>query len=72
MCIRDRLLTLCSYYDIELNYPMKSDGSLLTGVCEPAARARFNGVVCHYHLTRKKIDTAGLPLDTIINSLKNS
>jgi len=64
--------TLCSYYDIELNYPMNEDGSLLTGVHQPAVRGRFNGVTCHYHLTRKKIDTAGLPLDDIINELKNS
>jgi len=65
------VLTLCSYYDIEFNYPMREDGTLLTGVHDPAVKANFNGVVCHYHLTRKKIDTAGLPLDTIINELKN-
>ena len=56
-------------YGIPLNYPKNKDGSLLTGVYEPAAKGVFDGVVCHYHLTRRKIDTAGLELDKILNKI---
>jgi len=55
-------------YDINLACPTK-DGKLLTGVYSPAAKASYNGVVCHYHLTRKKIDTAGLELSKIIREI---
>lgn len=56
-------------YGITLTCPTKN-GKLLTEVYKPAAQAKFNGVVCHYHLTRRKIDTAGLELDNIIYQLK--
>ena len=41
----------------------------MTGVHNGAAKGKFNGVVCHYHLTRKKIDCAGLELKKIVDSL---
>ena len=56
---------------IELEYPKNEDGSLCTGVHKPAVRNKFKGVVNHYNLTRNKIDTAGLQLDKIIDSLKS-
>ena len=59
---------LCREYDIPLRVPEK-DGKLLTGVHNDAAAAKFNGVVCHYHVTRGKIDCAGLELKEIIDSL---
>ena len=62
--------TLCKYYDIPLEVPVTEDGErLLTGVDYDASKAKFKGVVCHYHLTRKKIDCAGLKLKEIVNSL---
>ena len=61
---------LTSYYDIPLAYPMNEDQSLRTGVCPDAVRGNFKGVLNHYNLTRNKIDTAGLKLDEIINSIK--
>jgi len=60
--------TLCEHYDIPLEVP-EENGKLLTGVHSGAAAAKFNGVVCHYHLTRRKIDCAGLKLKEIIDSL---
>ena len=60
--------TLCKHYDIPLEVPEKN-GRLLTGVHSGAAAAKFNGVVCHYHLTRGKIDCAGLELKKIVDSL---
>ena len=56
---------------LELEYPKNEDGSLCTGVYKPAVRNKFKGVVNHYNLTRNKIDTAGLQLDKIIDSLKS-
>lgn len=63
------LATLATRYDIMLQCPVNDDGKLITTVHKGASEARFNGVVCHYHLTRRKIDTAGLKLDEIIDEL---
>lgn len=59
---------LCKNYNIPLEVPEK-DGELMTGVHNGAAKGKFNGLVCHYHLTRKKIDCAGLELKKIVDSL---
>lgn len=59
---------LNKHYGIPLECPMK-DGELLTKVHTPSRKAKFNGIVCHYHLTRGKIDTAGLELDKIIKDV---
>jgi len=56
-------------YGIELECPLDESGNLLKGVFEPASKGVYNGVVCHYHLTRRKIDTAGLELKKIINEI---
>tara|TARA_R100000008_G_scaffold55196_1_gene33823 strand:+ start:2698 stop:3576 length:879 start_codon:yes stop_codon:yes gene_type:complete len=56
-------------YDINLDCPRDADGELLTAVHDPSVKGVFEGVVCHYHLTRKKIDTAGLKLDKIIDEI---
>ncbi len=39
------------------------------GVVEDAAKGRYKGIVCHYHLTRNKIDCAGLDLKSIVDEL---
>ena len=56
--------------DIPLEYPKNEDGSLCTGVFPDAVKGRFKGVINHYNLTRNKIDTAGLKVDEIIDSIK--
>ena len=62
--------TLCKHYDIPLSVPTTEDGErLLEGVDQEASKGKFEGVVCHYHLTRKKIDCAGLKLKEIVDSL---
>jgi hypothetical protein len=58
------------YHSIPLQYPTDENGELITGVVESAKEADFKGVVCHYHLTNKKIDCAGLKLDKIINDIR--
>ncbi len=66
----EKLLSiLCDHYDINIDTPRTKSGGLYTGVVEDAARGRYNGVVCHYHLTRGKIDCAGLKLDEIVDKL---
>jgi len=60
---------LCGHYDIPLVTPSTEDGGLLTRVCRDASKGKFNGIVCHYHLTRNKIDCAGLDLKIIVDQL---
>ena len=60
--------TLCKHHNIPLSVPEKNN-QLITSVHKPAAKGKFNGIVCHYHLTRKKIDCAGLKLKKIVDSL---
>lgn len=62
------LRALSEHYDIPLQCPME-DGHLITKVHEQAAKKKYEGVVCHYHLTRNKIDCAGLELDKIIKEM---
>jgi N-acetyl-anhydromuramyl-L-alanine amidase AmpD len=61
--------TISRHYNIPLVVPTTDDEKLMTGVCNSAASGKFKGIVCHYHLTRKKIDCAGLELKKIIDSL---
>jgi len=61
---------LCKQYNIPFDYPKNEDGSLCTGVYNPAVKNKFKGVINHYNLTRNKIDTAGLKLDEIIDNIK--
>ena len=65
------LLALSSAYDIPLECPVDEDGKYLTKVHDPSAQAKFNGVVCHFNLTRKKIDCAGLELSEILEDINN-
>ena len=63
------LKVLCEYYDIPFCAPLDDNIELLKGVHQDSVKARFKGVVCHYHLTRGKIDCAGLELKKIIDQL---
>tara|TARA_Y100000296_G_C5167454_1_gene255460 strand:- start:83 stop:937 length:855 start_codon:yes stop_codon:yes gene_type:complete len=60
---------LCSYYDIPVQTPMINDNVADTGVSAKVKQGKFNGIVCHYHASRNKIDCAGLDLKTIIDQL---
>lgn len=61
---------LCEHYNIKLECPLDEDGELLSTVDDTAAASDFEGVVCHYHLTRRKKDTAGLELKKILEDIK--
>jgi len=56
---------LCKKYDIEKNVPLDDKGRLITTVFEPAVKKKFKGIICHYHLTKNKIDCQGLELDKL-------
>lgn len=60
---------LCDHYDIRLDTPRTKEGGLYTGVVKEVSRGTYDGVVCHYHITRGKIDCAGLDLADIIDEL---
>jgi len=64
------LEALLAHYKIAVDYPRERFEELNTSIDKDAAKGKFDGVVCHYHLTKRKIDTAGLKLDEIINGLK--
>jgi len=61
--------TLGDHYDIPFKVPEDDNGELLTAVHSPSRSGKFKGIVCHYHLTRGKIDCAGLELKKIIDEL---
>ena len=63
--------TLCQHYNIPLEYPQDPSGALLRGVYEDASKARFKGIINHYHITKRKIDCVNLDLGKIIDQLKN-
>jgi hypothetical protein len=56
---------VCGAYDIPLAVPL-TNGSYATGEHPEVASGRFRGVACHFHLTKEKIDCAGLDLEKII------
>ena len=61
---------LNGYYGIPLKCPVDGDNKMLTTVSEDAAEGEFSGVLHHYHLTRRKIDCAGVDLVEILEDVK--
>ena len=55
---------------IPLKCPLDKTGKTLKGVSTSVASGRFKGIVSHYHMTRKKIDCAGLDIKTLIEELQ--
>ena len=43
--------------------------SQLKNIVKEAVKGKYSGVVCHYHVSRNKIDCAGLDLKTIVDQL---
>tara|TARA_R110002020_G_scaffold168416_1_gene357154 strand:+ start:3129 stop:4040 length:912 start_codon:yes stop_codon:yes gene_type:complete len=66
------LKALCGHYDIPLECPVDEEGELVTAVHKGAKAGKFKGVVCHYHLNRKKIDCAGLELKGLLDDIKTN
>ena len=56
---------------VPLQTPLNKTGSTLLGVSREAALGRYKGFVSHYHLTKRKIDCAGLDIHSILEEIKN-
>ncbi len=56
--------------DIPYKCPTDRSGETLKKVSSSAASGRFKGFVSHYHLTRKKIDCAGLDIKKLLEDIK--
>ena len=50
--------------------PTDKEGNTLKKVSTSAAANRFKGFVSHYHLTRGKIDCAGLDIKNLLEEIK--
>jgi len=59
-----------SYYNIPLKTPLDKAGNTLKKVSTSAASSRFKGIVSHYHLTRNKIDCAGLDIEKLLQGIR--
>ena len=55
---------------IPLNCPVDENGETLGGVDSKSARGTFKGFISHYHITRKKIDCAGLDIKSMLEEIK--
>ena len=55
---------------IPLECPVDENGSTLKKVDPKSSRGTFKGFVSHYHITRKKIDCAGLDIRTMLDDIK--
>jgi hypothetical protein len=65
------LKCLHNHYGIPLKSPITGNCGPLKGIHAMSESGKFKGVVCHYHLTNKKIDCAGLPLEEILSDIRN-
>lgn len=64
------LKVLCMHYDIPLECPRDDSGRFVKGVHPSAKNGKFKGVVSHYHVSRNKIDCAGLEIDRLLGEIK--
>ena len=55
---------------IPLECPVDDDGNTLKTTNAKCARGTFKGFVSHYHITRKKIDCAGLDIAKLLEEIK--
>ena len=53
---------------IPLEAPVDDTGETLKTVSKQAERNKFRGFVSHYHLTRRKIDCAGLDIEELLKN----
>jgi len=61
---------LCDQYDIPVQTPMINETVADAGVVLEAKKGKYDGIVCHYHVSRNKIDCAGLDLKAIVDQLR--
>lgn len=64
------LKALHSHYGIPMECPLDDEGHLVTTIHSPSKRKKFHGVINHYNVSKKKWDCAGLPLDKIVEEVR--
>ena len=57
-------------YGMPLECPRGSDGKMLTTVDPKVPSGDFEGVVHHFHVTKRKIDAGGFPIDEYLEKIK--
>jgi hypothetical protein len=62
------IATICNHYGIPMVVPKDSGGKLIEGEVDSVKNNKFSGVVCHYHITKDKIDCAGLNLQEMVEN----
>ena len=55
---------------LPLDCPVDSEGNTLKTVDAKCARGTFKGFISHYHITKKKIDCAGLDIQKLLKEIK--
>ena len=55
---------------IPLECPLDDNGNNLTTTSKKVQAGTFKGFISHFHVTKKKIDCAGLDLKTLLNEIK--
>ena len=58
--------SLCEFYKIPKRCPLTEEHELVRTVFPDARSGKFKGIICHYHLTKKKIDCANLDLKAVL------
>lgn len=56
--------------DIPFECPLDAAGNTSTTVDKKVASGKFKGFVSHYHITKKKIDCAGLDIKSLLEEIK--
>jgi hypothetical protein len=64
--LKELLKSLTNFYNVPLEFP-NHNGELIRGVIKASS---FEGVICHYHVTKNKTDPACLDLAKVIEEIK--
>lgn len=56
---------------VQYQTPLSQTGKTSTKYYQDALYGNFNGIISHYHVSKKKIDCAGLDIKTLLEELDN-
>lgn len=59
-----------NYYGIPFETPLDPSGAMLDTVSKDCEHNKFRGFINHFHLTRRKIDCAGLDIKKLLEEMK--
>jgi hypothetical protein len=65
--LKELIKSICSFYNVPLEFP-NHNGKLIRGVID---YRKFEGVMCHYHVTENKTDPACLDLAKVVKEIKD-